>query len=145
MKDNNPVLSALVKLHAETGGKIFENKKQAAKLADDMRHLEAVIRMFSPDYDTRQIAARRRYKGNGHFKRGTLFRAALDVLRKAEKPMTTREILRAMMAAKGGAKPDPKMLRVMVPGVQSSLRNHAGKSVVLDNSKSPMRWAVKTS
>jgi hypothetical protein len=143
MKDNHPILSGLVKLHAELGGKILENKKQAAKLAEEMRHLEAVIRMFQPDYDTRRIAARRRYKGNPLFKRGTLFRAALDVLRKADEPLATTEIARRMLLAKGVASPAPDVLRSIFGGVHASLRNHAGKSVVMDDSKTPMRWVVK--
>jgi hypothetical protein len=53
-----------------------------------MKHVEAVIRMFDPGYDVRRIAVRRRYRSNGLFKRGTLFRAAMDALRKAPEPMT---------------------------------------------------------
>jgi hypothetical protein len=56
-----------------------------------MKHIEAVIRMFEPSYDVRRIAARRPNRTNGLFKRGTLFRTALDALRKAPEPMTTRE------------------------------------------------------
>jgi hypothetical protein len=56
-----------------------------------MKHIEAVIRMFEPSYDVRRTAARRRNRTNGLFKRGTLFRTALDALRKAPEPMTTRE------------------------------------------------------
>ncbi len=57
-----------------------------------MKHVEAVIRLFDPAYDTRRISVRRRYKGNPWFKRGTLVRHALDVLRKAQGPLTAREI-----------------------------------------------------
>jgi len=39
--------------------------------------------------------------GNPWFKRGTLFRGALDVLRTANAPMTVREVTDAMLAAKG--------------------------------------------
>jgi hypothetical protein len=35
------------------------------------------------------------------FERGTLFRHALDVLRTAEEPLTTREVVLAMLKAKG--------------------------------------------
>jgi hypothetical protein len=72
MEPNHPALSALIKLHAYLGGEIFKNKQHAEELAQDMRHLEAVIRMLSPEFDTRRIAAKRRYKGNAWFKRGTV-------------------------------------------------------------------------
>jgi len=51
MKPNHPTLAALIRLHAELGGKIFENRKEAKRLAGDMLHLEAVIRMFSPGFN----------------------------------------------------------------------------------------------
>ena len=57
-----------------------------------MKHVEAVIGLFDPAYDTRRISVRRRYKGNPWFKRGTLrSRHALDVLRKAQGLLTARE------------------------------------------------------
>jgi hypothetical protein len=46
------------------------------------------------------IAVRRR-QPNPYFKRGTVFRAALDALRAAGTPLTIREIALAMLAAKG--------------------------------------------
>jgi hypothetical protein len=41
---------------------------------------------------TRTISAKRRNKSNPWFKRGTLYRSAVDVLRRAGTPMTAREI-----------------------------------------------------
>ena len=79
---NHPAVAYLVRLHADIGGQILENRKEAKRLADAMIHVEAVIRLFDPAYNVTRIAARRRYKGNGVFKRGTILRNALDVLRK---------------------------------------------------------------
>ena len=87
MEPNHPTLSALLRLHAEIGGKIKDNKLAAVRLATDMKHVEAVIRMLSPGYDVRRIAVRRRRQGNPWFKRGECFRHALEVLGVAEKPL----------------------------------------------------------
>ena len=38
-----------------------------------MQHVEAVIRLFDPNFNVRRIAVRRRYKGNAWFRRGTIF------------------------------------------------------------------------
>ena len=57
---NHPAVEYLVRLHADIGGRIQQNKREAEKLADDMRHVEAVIKMFDPDYSVRAISARRR-------------------------------------------------------------------------------------
>jgi hypothetical protein len=52
-----------------------------------MKHVEAVIKMLSPDFNVRSILIRRRHKGNAWFKRGTLFRNAIDTLRNAALPL----------------------------------------------------------
>ncbi len=50
----------LERLHAELGGKIQENKTEGVKLAEAMRHVEAVLKILDPEYDVRPIAVRRR-------------------------------------------------------------------------------------
>jgi hypothetical protein len=142
MEPNHPTLSALIKLHADLGGQILANKKQAAKLASDMKHVEAVIKMFSPGFNTRAISARRRFKGNPWFKRGTLFRAALDALRESGKPLTVRELTEAMLAAKGVSDAPAKAVRDLQGGVTASLRNYEGKAVLVVGEGMPARWTI---
>jgi len=118
------------------------NRKEAAKLAEDMRHVEAVLKMFNPEYSVRVISARRRVIGNPWFKRGTLFRAALDVLRGATAPMTVREVADAILAAKGIRDATAKQRAGIEAGVRSSLENHAGKTVERVGEGVPRRWRI---
>jgi hypothetical protein len=74
-KPDNIAVAQLVNLHADLGGKLLACEAQASRLASDMRHVEAVIRMFDPAYDVRRIAVKRRQKKNPWFKRGHMFRA----------------------------------------------------------------------
>jgi hypothetical protein len=143
MKPNHPALSALIKLHAYIGGQIFENRKKEEALADDMRHVEAVIKMLSPGFNVSGIAIRRRYKGNAWFKRGTLFRHAVDVMRKADTPMTAREITERMLAARKVTDATPKEIRDLAGGVITSLRNHDGKTVEPVGEGMPVRWRLR--
>jgi hypothetical protein len=55
-----------------------------------------VIKMLDPSFNLNRITVKRR-KANGCFKRGTLYRKALDVLRTAEQPMTATDIARKML------------------------------------------------
>jgi len=72
MKHNNPTLCALRRLHADIGGKISYNRKHAKRLREDRKHVAAVMRMFSPDYDVKGIPARRTEAGiTMKLKRGT--------------------------------------------------------------------------
>jgi hypothetical protein len=144
MKPSHPnTVAALVRLHSELGGRILANRTEAKSLATDMRHVEAVIRMFDPGYDVRRITPRRRNRSNGLFKRGTLFRAALDALRKAPEPMTTRQIAEAMLAAKGGPEPSQKQWRGLSVAVQGIMRNYNGRAVIRVGEGMPARWKLK--
>jgi hypothetical protein len=131
---------ALEKLHAELGGKILDNKKEAKRLTEAMLHVEAVLRMLQPGYDVRRIAVRRR-KPNPWFKRGTVYRHALEVLRTAEEPMTTREITGRMLAAKG-ISASQRAVRDLISAVLASLRLHNGKSVRTVDAGMPARWVL---
>jgi hypothetical protein len=55
-----PAIQTLERLHAELGGKILENKQEHANLAEQMRHVEAVIKMLDPGYNLRAISVKRR-------------------------------------------------------------------------------------
>jgi hypothetical protein len=139
---DHPAIAYLVRLHADLGGRILENRKEAKRLAESMEHVEAVIRLFDPAYNVTRIAARRRYKGNGLFKRGTILRNALDVLRKAQEPLTARGVTERMLAAAGASVPDAKAMRSLVAGVQTSLVNQNDKTVMRIGEGIPMRWKV---
>jgi hypothetical protein len=142
MEPNCHTLAALVRLHSELGGRILANRKEAKSLKDDMRHVEAVICMFEPGYDVRRIAARRN-RSNGLFKHGALFRLAMDALRKAPEPMTTRQIAEAMLAAKGGPKPSRKQMHGLLVAMQGIMRKYNGRAVVRVGEGVPARWTLK--
>lgn len=140
---DHPAVAYLVRLHADIGGRLLENRKEAKRLAESMEHVEHVIRLFDPAYDVRRITARRRYKGNAWFKRGTILRRALDVLRKAQGPLTAREIAERMLVERGTRDDaSPKAVRSLIASVQTSLQNHEGKTVVRSGEGMPGRWGL---
>jgi hypothetical protein len=141
MQENHPTLSALRNLHATLAGELLKNRDQADKLREDMKHVEAVIKLIDPSYNLRPIAIRRR-KLNPFFKRGTVFRHAIDVLRTATAPLTAREITLAMLHSAGVSEPDPKAVRDLCGGVQASLVNNAGKVVEKVGEGMPARWKL---
>jgi hypothetical protein len=85
--------------------------------------------MFDPEFNARAMAPRRRVTGNPWFRRGTLFRSAVDVLRTATAPMTVNEIAKAVLAAKGVKDATRKQFLGIEAGVRASLENHAGGMV----------------
>ncbi|MGA3304005.1 MAG: hypothetical protein ABSC72_12060 [Methylovirgula sp.] len=131
----------LEQLHAELGGKIIDNAKEAIRLRESMKHVEAVLKLLDPEYSLSRIALRRKEK-NRFFKRGTIFRHAMEEMRRAGKPLKCREIVDRLIAGQGVKNPKLADVRTLVGAVQSSLRNNDGKTVLSDG-KHPLRWTLK--
>src|SRR6202035_522850 len=127
-------------LHAELAGNLLANKREAIRLRTAMMQVEAVMKILNPAVNIRLIAPKRRNVGNPWFKRGTLYRSAVDVLRRAGRPMTAREIADAMLAGK-----TPEATRKQVATVQAAilaaLRKRDGESVTGEGS--PARWRLR--
>lgn len=139
----HPAVDYLVRLHADLGGQIQTNKAEGVKLATAMLHVEAVLKMFNPDFNVRAIAARRRQKTNPWFKRGTLFREALGVLRTAPEPMTATQLAHAVLAANNLTDVATKQQRLGIEsGIRASLENRAGKTVQRVGEGVPKRWRL---
>jgi hypothetical protein len=133
-------LHTLTQLHAELAGKIETNRKSGDKLRAQMVQVEAVMKMLDPDFNARAISAKRRNTGNPWFKRGTLYRSAIDVLRRATAPMTAREIALALL---DGKRPEPtrKQEINLQAAILAALQKRNGKSVVGEGD--PARWKLK--
>jgi hypothetical protein len=105
-----------------------------------MVQVEAVMKMLDPEFNARAISAKRRNVGNPWFKRGTLYRAVVDTLRRAERPMTAWEISDTLLAGK-----TPTATRKQEEALQSAilaaLRVRNGKAVVGEGM--PARWQLK--
>src|SRR5216684_6258236 len=103
-------LFTLAELHSELAGKLVDNERERKRLTVAMLQVEAVMKMLEPGYNVATIAVRRR-KPNPYFKRGTVFRSAVDALRVASDPLTAREIVLEMLAAKGVTDASEKAVR----------------------------------
>lgn len=133
---------ALEQLHAELAGKLLEVKHEAARLMESMQHVEAVLKLLQPGYNLAAITVRRR-KPNPWFKRGTVLRHVLEVLRTAEAPMTAREIADRMLATAGITDPDKGEVHKLVGSVSSAMISNRGRSFIVHNEGSPFRWSLR--
>jgi hypothetical protein len=86
----------------------------------------------------------KRRKANPWFKRGTVYRRAVDALRTAEQPLTAREIAERVLVVAKIANPNKAALADLTGTVLASLRNHAGKGVQRANEGSPAKWRLAT-
>ncbi len=90
----NQLLSGLRRQYAKTLGLVETGDTTATQ---DLAHLAAVIRMFSPFEDLTAILPIRPYQPN----RRRWSRDALDILREANGPMTVRELAERVLAGQG--------------------------------------------
>ena len=95
------VISALAKKRSELSGLVAYYKKEIARLAEEVRMLDATIKLLDPGYPIRSIKTKRYQKQNDFFKHGEAPRILLDVLRKSGKSLSTSDIALAVMALKG--------------------------------------------
>lgn len=134
-------LYTLAKLYAELGG-MLRRAKDKAPIRANIEHVAAVILLLEPGFDLASIKPRQRYKPNPVFDRGECFTAALDVLRRAGVPLTSKEVATRLLEERGIAAPDRKAVRHMVGAVHASFLNHAGRVVIAHPGTRPRRWSV---
>ncbi len=79
--------------------------------------------MLDPGYSLGAISIKRR-QPNPWFKRGRVYRRAVDVLRTATEPLTAREIAERVLAAANVTNSDKDALADLARSVLASLRNH---------------------
>jgi hypothetical protein len=98
--------------------------------------------MLDPSYSLRAISVKRR-QPNPWFKRGTVYRRAVNAMRTAAEPLTAREIAERVLTAKV-TNPDAEAARDLTGSVLASLRNHKGKGIERTNDGAPARWRLAT-
>jgi hypothetical protein len=89
---NSFVISGLTAKRAELSGESGEAEKRLERLRADLDSLDATIRLFDPTAKPSTIKPKVKRTAKQQFRTGELTRVTLSVLRKAERPMTVREI-----------------------------------------------------
>lgn len=95
------VISALVAKKAALSGEVVALQRQIAVLETHLSHIDATIKLFEPDYDLRSIRPKRIIAKQRYFQRGEVMIMVLDVLRTADKALSTREVGEALLNSKG--------------------------------------------
>ena len=116
------VVSALRAKRAEISAYIHDLEKRVATWRARLAHIDASIKIFSPQTDPEAIPPRRTYRRSGYFKKGELARLCLDELRKANgEPIATATIVAGIIQAKGLGD-DPSLAATLTERVLTYLR-----------------------
>ena len=95
------VVSGLVAKWVKPAGEAGRGRRELHWLADELRQLDATIRLFAPDYDLGRIRPRKRRRGHRWFGPGERQRLVLEVLRDAAGPLSDQGVTVAVAARKG--------------------------------------------
>jgi hypothetical protein len=100
------IVSGLVAKHSELAGLIKFHRAEMERVAVDLKHLDATLKLFAPEMDLRRLGTKRVSKASvgGGFKRFKCKEShtlILDQLRVASEPLTTAMICTAIMTNKG--------------------------------------------
>src|SRR3954449_9784392 len=95
------VVAALKDKRAELSGNISDLEKRIGQHRADLLHVDAVLRLFAPEFEPATIPPRAVRRPNSWFKPGELARLLLEVLRTAPAALSVREITVQVMERRG--------------------------------------------
>jgi hypothetical protein len=95
------VISALTAKRSELAGLVAFHSKELARLSEEVKALDAAIKLFEPSYRIQGIKVKRYQRKNEFFKSGESHIMSLDIIRTAEKPISTLAIAEEARRRKG--------------------------------------------
>lgn len=108
---NSFVISGLVAKRAELDGLIEHHLQEIQRISVELKHIDATIKLFDPDYNLRSIRKRKFRQKNVYFKQGECARLVLDVLRTANTPLSTDLVAFEIMQRKNMNSDDPELVK----------------------------------
>src|SRR3954454_4808231 len=99
------IVAALKDKRAELAGSIADLEKRVGQHRADLLHVDAVLRLFAPEFEPATIPPRAVRHPNNWFKPGELARLLLEVLRTAPAALSVRDITVQVMERRGARPP----------------------------------------
>lgn len=145
--DRPNTVSGLVAKHAELNALRDKYKAEIKKLTVDIDHLDAAIRLFDPNADTRAI---KEYVTKHRAQKGSVKRFVLNSFREAKEPLTSRQITE-MWAKDRGLAADEATLNTLRKRIGACIKTCVNQGLIEDHgwtenhdANGPYkRWALK--
>jgi hypothetical protein len=138
------VVHGLIDKRAETVGKIEAMRDQLAQAMADLDHLDRCIRIFAPDIDLEELPTKPVPPPNAAF-RGEVGRFLLSTIRTSETALTTLDLARAIMEARGLNVADRALFRLVSRRTGHSLTSLRVKGLIRSekaNAGGLLRWSL---
>jgi hypothetical protein len=138
---NDLAVAALLKTYAELQGRLAAVRKEDAEICRQLDHLRGALAIYRPEMDLKAVSPTRPQKPRKVTPRGKQSTLALEVLKAATKPLTTREVARGVLQRQGNEEPDERLIGLIVPNVHGAL-NRFKKRGTVKESGNPKQWKV---
>lgn len=138
------VVSALVAKRGELAGEVRQHRRELQRLAEELGHLEAAIRLFDPSHVLGPVRPSQRGPRTQWFGPGECQRLVLETLRDAPQPVSANALGEALMARKGLAS-TPDGLAAVNKTALAVLRRLVSKGVARRRVLAEGTWAWELS
>ena len=120
------VLGGLVAKRGELAGHVEQFRREEQRLAQELTHLDATIRLFDPDDDVGAVESKGPRHRQQWFASGECQRLVLEALRDALEPLSARAVMQ-LVAARKAVPEHPEVRAGVQKTVQAVLRRLAAK------------------
>ena len=135
------VVTALTYKYARLKGALDKHEADAHDLKVSLDHIEHVIRLYQKDWEPHFIqSVRPRQAGKWRYSVVGI-RTAFDVLRRAERPLTSVEIAHRAVLLVDEPMPDKKRLWSIANAITQSLARNTGRFIERHEGR-PARWSL---
>lgn len=135
------VVIALERKYAQLLGHQSRIPYPSLSLAADMAHIEAVMRLFDDTWDKSKVQPFVRSTPSRWIKKGLGMRTAFELLRQADAPLTTRQIVTQVLERLGHPKPDRDEFNKLCANFHINLSYSVGRGLVMLEGR-PARWTT---
>jgi hypothetical protein len=137
------VVAALKDKRAELSGDIADLEKRIGQHRADLLHVDAVLRLFAPEFEPATIPPRAVRRPNSWFRPGELARLLLEVLRTAPAALTVRDITVQVMERRGFDPQDARTTELLRKLVSNALNRQAADLVERIQDGVLVSWQVR--
>ncbi|RXJ69304.1 hypothetical protein CRV08_04660 [Halarcobacter ebronensis] len=135
------VLSQLISKRAELKSEMNYLIRKANELDKIIESMDISIKVFDPNFNLDSIRDKRYTRKSQLFKHGEANKMTLDVLRKANKPLTTREIAQEIMKKKDLNHEDLELSKSIEARLRAVFYKNQMLKVV-DETEKQKRWMI---
>jgi hypothetical protein len=136
------VVQILTKKHAALQGELKRAEAKSRALIKDLYHLEHVIRLYQREWEPKSVRPIRPRKPSQWRRARVGLRHALEVLKRAEGPLTSVEIALKALEIAGEPIPDKWGVWSIANSIGTSLKRRVGHGVSVTEER-PKRWMME--